>query len=85
MGGHSAREADDPFPARSAGGRSENIRLGDLLLADDVPDGAAGRKLRAVARHLLDYRTRRSLAVDQELGDADAVEIGIRWLTNPAD
>jgi len=64
--------------------RNENGRLGDLLLADDIPDGAAGRQVRAVARHLLDYRTWRSLAVDQELGDAEAVEIGVRWLTRLA-
>lgn len=64
--------------------RKENGRLGDLLLADDIPDGTAGRQVRAVARHLLDYRTWRSLAVDQELGDAEAVEIGVRWLTQLA-
>jgi len=64
--------------------RNENGRLGDLLLADDIPDGAAGRQVRAVARHLLDYRTWRSLAVDQELGDAEAVDIGVRWLTQLA-
>ena len=61
--------------------RNENIRLGDLLVADDAPVGAAGRRLRGVARHLLDYRTWRSLAVDQELGDAEAVEVGVRLLT----
>ena len=61
--------------------RKENGRLGDLLLADDIPGGVAGRQVRAVARHLLDYRTWRSLAVDQELDDAEAVEIGVRWLT----
>ena len=64
--------------------RKENRRLADLLLGDDVPDGGAGRQARAVARHLLDYRTWRSLAVDQELGDAEAVEIGVRWLTQLA-
>jgi AcrR family transcriptional regulator len=64
--------------------RKENVRLGDLLLAEDILDGATGRQARAVARHLLDYRTWRSLAVDQELGDAEAVEIGVRWLTQLA-
>ena len=61
--------------------RSENRRLGDFLVADDVPDGDPGRKLRAVARHLVDYRTWRSLAIQQELSDAEAVEIGVRLLT----
>jgi AcrR family transcriptional regulator len=64
--------------------RKENSRLGDLLLAGDIPDGAAERQVRAVARHLLDYRTWRSLAIDQELGNAEAVEIGVRWLTELA-
>jgi AcrR family transcriptional regulator len=61
--------------------RSENRRLGDLLVADDVPDGDPGRKVRAAARHLLDYRTWRSLAIQQELGDDEAVDIGVRLLT----
>ena len=61
--------------------RSDNRRLGDLLLADDVPAGDQGRKIRAAARHLLDYRTWRSLAIQQGLSDAEAVEIGVRLLT----
>lgn len=61
--------------------RDDNHRLGDLLLAGDVPGGEQGRQLRAVARHLLDYRTWRSLAVQQGLSDAEAVEIGVRLLT----
>jgi AcrR family transcriptional regulator len=61
--------------------RSENRRLGDFLVADDAPEGDPGRKMRAVARHLLDYRTWRSLVIAQELSDAEAVEIGVRLLT----
>jgi AcrR family transcriptional regulator len=61
--------------------RADNRRLGDLLVADAAPGGSAGRQLRAVAQHLLDYRTWRSLAVNQELSDAEAVEIGVRLLT----
>ena len=62
----------------------ENARLGDLLLGDDIPDGTAGRRIRAVARHLLDYRTWRSLAIDQGLGEVETVEVGVRWLTRLA-
>ncbi len=65
--------------------RAENRRVGDLLVGDAVPAGAAGRRLRAAARHVLDYRTWRSLAIDQELGDADAVEVGLRLLVALAD
>ena len=61
--------------------RSENRGLGDLLVGGDVPEGEAGRKMRAVARHLADYRTWRSLTIQQELSDAEAVEIGVRLLT----
>ena len=65
--------------------RAENRRIGELLVGDSAPAGAAGRRLRAAARHVLDYRTWRSLAVDQELGDADAVEVGVRLLTALAE
>jgi AcrR family transcriptional regulator len=63
------------------GMRSENRMLGDLLVGGDVPDGDAGRKMRAVARHLVDYRTWRSLAIEQELTETEAVEVGVRLLT----
>ena len=61
--------------------RSDNRGLADLLLGGDVPEGDPGRKMRAVARHLVDYRTWRSLAIQQELSDAEAVEVGVRLLT----
>jgi AcrR family transcriptional regulator len=61
--------------------RAENRRLADVLVAGDAPEGDAGRRLRAVAGHLLDYRTWRSLVIQQELSHAEAVEIGVRLLT----
>ena len=64
--------------------RQDNARLADLLLGDGIPDGIDARQAGAVARHLLDYRTWRSLAIDQELGDVEAVEVGVRWLTRLA-
>jgi AcrR family transcriptional regulator len=60
--------------------RSENRRLADLLVADGAADGDPGRQMRAVAGHLLDYRTWRSLVIEQDLSDAEAVEIGVRLL-----
>ena len=62
--------------------RDENRRLGDLLVSGNVPDGKSGRQARALARHLVDYRTWRSLAIQQELSDAEAVDLGVRLLTN---
>ena len=60
----------------------DDIRgLARLLLAGDAPDGDAGRPMRAVASHLVDYRTWRSLAIDQELTDPEVVELGVRLLT----
>ena len=61
--------------------RADNRHLGDLLVADAAPYRLAGEQLRAVARHLLDYRTWRSLAINQELGDAGAIDVGVRMLT----
>lgn len=60
--------------------REENRRLGDLLLGTDVPAGKRGREARALARHLLDYRTWRSLAIQQELSDKEAADLGVRLL-----
>ena len=61
--------------------RDENRRLGDLLVGDSKARKADGRLLAAAARHVLDYRTWRSLAVVQGLSDADAVEVGVRLVT----
>jgi hypothetical protein len=60
--------------------RAENQRLGDLLLDGLVPPGRSGREARALARHLLDFRTWRSLAVDQGLSGAEAVDLATRAL-----
>ncbi len=60
--------------------RAENRRLGELLVGDAAPIGTGGRRLRAAARHVLDYRTWRSFAIDQDLRDAEVVEIGVALL-----
>ena len=64
--------------------RDENRRLGDLLLGDDVPEGKRGRQVRALARHLVDYRSWRSLTVQQELTGAEAIDLGVQLLTSIA-
>ena len=67
--------------ARDAGNR----RLADALLAghageDSTHDGD-GRLLRAVARHLVDFWTWRSLVMQQGLDDDEAVEVAVTLLT----
>jgi AcrR family transcriptional regulator len=64
--------------------RDENGRLADMLLDGHATRGDEHRLVRAVARHLLDYRTWRSLAIQQGLTDAEAVDLGVRWLTGVA-
>lgn len=56
-------------------------RLATAVSGDDIPVGDDGRKARAIARHLVDYRTWRSLAVDQGLDDAEIVELAVTMLT----
>ena len=67
--------------AREAG----NQRLADALLArhagqDSTPDDD-GRLLRAVAGHLVDFWTWRSLVMQQGLDDDEAVEVAVTLLT----
>ena len=71
--------------AREAGATA----LADALVAGhagDVtdPDGD-GRVLRAVARHLVEFWTWRSLVMQQGLGDREAVDIAVRLLMAIAD
>ena len=60
--------------------RAENRRLGALLVEGHAAEGESGRPMRAAARHLLAYPTWRSLAIDQGLSDAEAVELGVTVL-----
>jgi AcrR family transcriptional regulator len=60
--------------------RDENRRLGDLLVGDAAMNNADARLLAAAARHVLDYRTWRSLAIGQGLGHAEVVEVGVRLI-----
>lgn len=59
---------------------AENRQLGDALVAGFVEAGGSQRSLRAVARHLCDFGTWRSLAVGQGLEDREIVEIGVRLI-----
>jgi AcrR family transcriptional regulator len=62
-----------------------NRALADALVAgydgaDGGPDGN-GRLLRAVARHLVDFRTWRSLAMQEGLDSGEEIDLAARLLT----
>ena len=44
------------------------------------PGRQAGEAQRAVARHLLDFRTWRSLAIDQQLTSDQVIDVAVRML-----
>jgi AcrR family transcriptional regulator len=62
----------------------ESRSLGEALIAGHVSDDASGHALRAVAGHLVDFWTWRSLVVLQGLEDRVAVDIAVRFLMSEA-
>ncbi len=78
----------EAMPISAQQGRiAVNRRLAGALIGDETGsdgDSDAGRRSRAVARHLVHYRTWRSLAVDQGLGEAETVEVAVRLLSASA-
>lgn len=70
------------MPASAWAATTADMRaLADAVLADDAPDGPSGVALRAVARHLVDFRTWQSLVHAQGLDQDTAVDVATRWLT----
>ncbi len=63
--------------------RAERAAIAGALIGGHV-DGAYGRRLRAVAGHLVAYWTWRSLVVDQGLSNNDAVDLAVRILADAA-
>jgi AcrR family transcriptional regulator len=59
---------------------ADNRRTGDALVEGHAAANADGLTLRAVARHLVDFGTWRSLAVQNRLEDHDVVDIGVQML-----
>jgi AcrR family transcriptional regulator len=72
-------EAALPLSAQRARAQ-ENRALGDALVSGFAADDVDGRALRAVARHLVEFWTWRSLVVTQGLDDRAAIEIAVRFL-----
>jgi hypothetical protein len=60
---------------------AENDGLAGALVAGIARPDAQGRSLRAVAGHLADFMTWRSLTVGQGLVDEAAVDVAVRILT----
>jgi AcrR family transcriptional regulator len=88
--------ADELFPInRDAGAMPLSAQrateTGNRMMAEALVAGHAGpdtdgvdgggRLLRAVARHLVDFMTWRSLAIEQGLTDREAVDVAVRILT----
>jgi AcrR family transcriptional regulator len=71
--------ASMPLSAQDARA-AENRQVGDALVAGFAGPDAAGRTLTAVARHLTDFMTWRSLSVRQGLSDREAVDTAVRLL-----
>jgi len=69
-----------PLPSQQAV-RGDIERLTGAICGADVADDREGRRLRALVRHLVDYRTWRSFAVDQGLDDTEIVEMAVGILT----
>ena len=72
-----------PLSAQQAS-EAGNRGLADALLAgyagEDLTADGDGRLLRAVARHLVDFWTWRSLSMQQGLDDDEAVEVAVTLL-----
>jgi AcrR family transcriptional regulator len=54
--------------------------MADVIVGEVALAGAGGRRLRAVAGHLVTLETWRSLVVEQGLTAEEAVELGVAWL-----
>jgi len=67
-----------PLPTQDIRAK-ENRQLGEALVAGFV-EADGGRSLPAVARHLCDFGTWRSLAVGGGLDDREIVEVGVRLI-----
>jgi AcrR family transcriptional regulator len=74
------RDLDSSPASSQARTLGEVARLGDLLVQGHIPYGRAGRLTRALARHYVDYRTWRTLAIEQDLRDIDIVTLALSSL-----
>jgi len=68
--------------------RDDRRRLAALLLGGSLGGSQTRRpndpRAHSYARHLVDYRTWRSLVIENGLSDAEAAELGVHILTGPS-
>jgi AcrR family transcriptional regulator len=62
--------------------RTESAAIARTLVGDHPPAGRGGRRLRAVAGHLVSYWTWRSLVVEQGLTTDEAVDLAVGILVD---
>jgi AcrR family transcriptional regulator len=72
-----------PLPAQEAL-RAEAARIAGVLIEGHTQTGSHGRRLRALAGHLVSYWTWRSLVRDQGLTDAEAADVAAGLLIDEA-
>ena len=72
-----------PLPAQEAL-RAEAARIAGVLIEGQTQTGPAGRRLRALAGHLVSFWTWRSLVRDQGLTNAEAADVAARLLIDQA-
>lgn len=66
---------------REAGSRAQAAAIAFGPVGENADDGGQARTLLAVAGHLVEYATWRSLAVDHGLDEREAVEVAVRMLS----
>jgi AcrR family transcriptional regulator len=66
--------------SRQAAIRKQQRDMAAAIVEGQWDDGPLGRRMRAVAGHLISLWTWRSLTVDQGLDEGDAVEVGVAFL-----
>ena len=64
--------------------RGEGARIAGVLVEGHTPTGADGRRLRAIAGHLVSFWTWRSLVRDQGLSNAEAAKVAAGLLVSAA-
>lgn len=74
------RDIDSIPPRSRAVAEAWSDQFADVIVRAGPSTGKAGRRLRAVAVHIVRLPTWRALVLDGGLAADDAVDLGVRWL-----